>query len=265
MKPERRLKDGELGGILRAADAEVSPERIARNGERVKQLIAAGGTLALWKLLVVLGLVGALAIPFVLRSRGGEAPRAPEVAIAADATAVPMIADAAIAHDDAAPAAVVVAEPPPLRHVHVAAPADAAPAEPPPPPPSSDLPAQIELYEAARAAAAAKDFTTALARIDELFYRFPATQLRSDAELARADWLARAGRTADAITAFEALAAADSHRGRRGELLRTLGDLLRRSGDCKRAVDAYTRALAEKLGERDRADALRGRDRCTPK
>src|SRR5262249_39306966 len=118
---------------------------------------------------------------------------------------------------------------------------------------------------AARAAAAANDFATSLAKLDELEQHFPTTPLRADAELTRADVLARAGRLAEAARAFEALSRDDAHRGRRGELLRTLGDLYRQLHDCTRAHDAYTRALAEHLSQRDREDAERGRDRCTPR
>jgi hypothetical protein len=65
------------------------------------------------------------------------------------------------------------------------------------------------------------------------------------------------------VTALEALAGARAHAGRRAELLRTLGDLHRKHGDCARAIDAYTRALAAHPRERDRRDAEIGRDRCT--
>jgi tetratricopeptide (TPR) repeat protein len=135
---------------------------------------------------------------------------------------------------------------------------DAAPAP-------SDLPEQIALYDLARAFARASNFAAAIDRIDELLRRFPSTQLRSEAELTRADALARAGRLVEATRAFEALSRDDAHRGRRGELLRTLGDLYRQQHDCARARDAYTRALAERPSARDRADAERGRDRCTSK
>jgi TolA-binding protein len=259
-----RLRDGELGPILRAADeAGMSPERLAENGKRVKALIAAGTTSALWKLLGGVLLLGVLAVPIAWQlGRSDEAPPSPPPVIAPVPVAPP---------PDAAPVAVIEPEappepPPPVRH-HRVAPADAAEAAPPPPPdaPPSDLPAQLALYDEARAAAASGSYQTALDRIDELFQRFPATQLRADAELTRADVLARAGRLADAARAFEALAADTAHRGRRGELLRTLGDLYRQLHDCTRAKDAYTRALAERLSEKDRADAERGRDRCDKK
>ncbi len=261
-----RLRDGELGPILRAADeAGMSPERLAENGKRVKALIAAGTTSALWKLLGGVLLLGVLAVPIAWQlGRSEEAPPpAPPPVVAAPALVAPP--------PDAAPIAVVEPDappelpPPPLPvHHHRVVPPDAAEAPPPPPPdaPPSDLPAQLALYDEARAAAASGSYQTALDRIDELFQRFPATQLRADAELTRADVLARAGRLADAARAFEALASDAAHRGRRGELLRTLGDLYRQLHDCARAKDAYTRALAERLSEKDRADAERGRNRC---
>ena len=268
-----RLKDGELGGILRSADAGMSPERLAHNGARIKALIAGGSTFALWKLLLVLGLLGALAVPFALHERGGHDTPPPAAPIATRVTTPPPdagvtpVADAAavvaVAPPDAAPAAPVE---PVHRRARVAVPRDAGVAAAPPDAPApepSELPAEIQLYNSARDAATAGDYATAIGRIDELFQRYPTTPLRADAELTRAELLARANRLPEAIAAFDALSSDDSHRGRRGELLRTLGDLYRRAGDCPHAIDAYTRALAEPLGDRDRVDAERGRDRCT--
>jgi len=260
-----RLKDGELGPILRSAGGEMSPQRIAENGARVKQLIAAGSTFALWKLLLVLGLIGALGVPLAIRALRSD--DAPAVARGVPADALPALpADSEVVQIelDAEVASIEPAPPAPLHHVHAPpAPHDASEATPAVAEPApSDLPAQIELYNAARAAAAAHDYALAIDRIDELFRRFPATQLRADAELTRAEMLARANRLPEAIVAFDALAADDAHRGRRGELLRTLGDLLRTTGDCTRAVEVYKRALAEKLSERDRVHAEHARDHC---
>jgi len=269
-----RLKDGELGAIVRsAAGGGMSAERLARNGSRVHALIAAGAKATRWKLLLGL-LFGALGVAVValVVPRGDhatetvqvQAPPAPaaDAALAAPADAAPAIAaiepDAAPPveppHRRAAARATIVVDAGVVEHVAV----DAAPTP-------SDLPEQIALYDQARAFASAGNFAAAIDRIDELLRRFPSTQLRSEAELTRADALARGGRLAEAAHAFEGLVRDDAHRGRRGELLRTLGDLYRRQGDCTRARDAYTRALAERLGERDRADAERGRDRCTSK
>jgi tetratricopeptide (TPR) repeat protein len=129
-------------------------------------------------------------------------------------------------------------------------------------PPSSDLPEQIRLYEEARDAGRRGDFTVGIANLDELLRRFPATPLRDEAELTRAELLTRADRLGDAVRALEQLIDDPSHAGRRGELLRTLGDVHRKAGDCERAIDAYTRAQAERLSKRERAKVERGLARC---
>jgi tetratricopeptide (TPR) repeat protein len=135
--------------------------------------------------------------------------------------------------------------------------------EPPPEvPPPSDLPAQIALYEQARAAAAAGDVARGIALLDELFAKYPATQLRAEAELTRAEYLTRANRLDDAASALDALIASPSHRGRRGELWRALGDLRRKQGDCRRAIDAYTHAREHALSTAETAKVDRGLESC---
>jgi TolA-binding protein len=270
-RPPRLEHDAELGAIVRAGkEVHVSPERLAANADRIRTAIASGSSFAAWKLLVVLVLVGGAAVvTWSLMGRGPEAGPAPAVVVAPTPDAAiarpdapgPEV-DAAVAGAVAPDAASPVVRRPPARRVPAdagvpdAAAADAATS-------TSDLPEQIRLYDAARRAAARGELTSAIERLDELLRRFPATQLRPDAELTRAELLARADRYDEAVTALEALARARAHAGRRAELLRTLGDLHRTHGDCTRAVDAYTRALAAHPGERDRRDAESGRDRCT--
>jgi tetratricopeptide (TPR) repeat protein len=147
------------------------------------------------------------------------------------------------------------AKPSPVRAV------EPPPAPIPPPPPASELPEQIRLYEAARAASGRREFTQGLEHIAELLRRFPSTPLRAEAELTRADLLTRADRLDEAVAA-EALAIDNSHRGRRGELLRTIGDLRRKQGDCTRAIDAYARARATTLSATEKARVERGMERC---
>jgi tetratricopeptide (TPR) repeat protein len=288
-RPPRLEHDAELGAIVRAAkDVHVGPERLAANAARIKTAIATGGSFALWKLLVPLLLIsGAAAVTWWLLGRDEEPGQAPALAVAPapDAAIVPPDAagpevDAAAPEQAApeqaapepaapapaapeAPAASRVRRPPIPRATPDAAPPDAAPPAAAPPA-TSDLPEQIRLYDEALAAAARGALPSALDRLDELLRRFPATPLRPDAELTRAELLARADRYDEAVTALEAQAGARAHAGRRAELLRTLGDLHRKHGDCTRATDAYTRALAAHPGERDRRDAERGRDRCAP-
>jgi TolA-binding protein len=209
-------------------------------------------------------LLGAISVPLALRPWQRNEPTGaltPPVDAASIVVESPVIDATLVAQVEPPPAD--APSPPPVVHRHVAPPVDAPVVEDAPPvPPPSDLPVQIELYNQARAAAAARDFTGALDKLEELLRRFPQSPLRADAELTRADVLARANRLPDAANAFEALARDDMHRGRRGELLRTLGDLYRQLHDCTHATEAYTRALAEHLNEKDRADAQRGRDRC---
>jgi hypothetical protein len=263
-----RLKHGELGPILRAADAPLAPERLASNHAAIKAAIAAGlaRSLPLW---VKIGLplllfVGGYA---VYRGLARDEQPAPVTAVVATVTvdaapvAPPIDAEMLVALD----AAEVDAEPAPPpkkpskpRVVIAAPPPDAAPPAPPP----SDLPAQIALYEAARAAAARGDVAGGIARIDELFARFPSTPLRAEAELSRAEMLTRTSRLADAAAAIEALVASPAHRGRRGELLRTLGDIRRKRGDCAGATAAYTAARASKLSAAESFKVERGLERC---
>jgi TolA-binding protein len=276
-RPPRLKESAELGPLLRAAEPPAtSPERLAANAAGVRQRIAAGvTTVAVWKIVVVLALVLAALVPLAWWLLHGErAPAAPgpiptdkpEPATVIEPDAAEIDAGmAAVVEPDAAIAAVAphVARGSASHHAaHVApdagtvAPVDAESAS------MSDLPEQIRIYEAARDASRRGDFDGALAQLDELMRRFPATQLRADAELTRADVLARSGRLAEAAQAFEALATDPAHLGRRGELLRTLGDLYRRLGDCPRALAAYTRAQAERLSDRDRAAVASGRARC---
>jgi tetratricopeptide (TPR) repeat protein len=274
-RPPRLKESAELGPLLRAADPPVtSPERLAANAAAVQQRIAAGvTTFAVWKLVVVLALVLAALVPLAWWLLHGErapaavvtAPRDAATAIEPDA-AIATVIDASIEPDAAPISEPTVVHPPRGSAMHhaehvvpdagTAAPLDAESA------PMSDLPEQIRIYEAARDASRRGDFDGALAQLDELMRRFPQTQLRADAELTRADVLARAGRLAEAAQQLEMLAADPAHRGRRGELLRTLGDLYRRLGDCPHALAAYTRAQAERLSDRDRAAVASGRARC---
>ena len=263
----RRLKDGEeLGAILRAADsAVVTPERLAATGDKVKAAIAAGAAtsaFSLWKLGVLVILVGgAIAVQQKLSGGGDGGGASGGVAPIATATDEPRPPDVEVAYETAPPAPVAPAPPPPpVRR--------ARPAPPPPAPPApapSALPEQIRLYEEARAAGARGEFAAGLGKLDELLRRFPSTPLRADAELSRADLLTRANRKDEARAALEALAADPAHRGRRGELLRTLGDLLRKHDDCPAAIDAYTRARAAGLSARERARVDRGLARCAPR
>jgi tetratricopeptide (TPR) repeat protein len=266
--PKRLKHDDELGPLLEAADASLARDRLAGVHVRVRERIAQGSRFAAWKLVLAIALLaGGAAIAWQLLRTEATAVAVPGDAMAADAPPIDAAIDAAIdaqldapvdaaeivAAIDARPA--VTARPQPAdAGIPDAPPADAAVA--------SDLPEQIRIYEQARDASRRGQFAVALARLDELVARFPATPLAADAALTRADVLARAGKLAEAAAALEALVADPVHRHRRGELLRTLGDVERRRGDCARARDAYKRASAEKLTPAQSRDVAHGLERC---
>jgi tetratricopeptide (TPR) repeat protein len=278
--PPRLKHDPALGPVIRAGDdAALAADRLVRNHDAVKARIAAPASRAwLWTVgLLMLALGGAVLVAG--RLRGGSdvalspvvagapataptAPTVPTVPTEVDAGAAVVIdatVEAALAPDPAPPPAPVVK---PRRRPAAPPPADAVPA--PAPAPSSDLPEQIRLYEAARTAGRQGEFATGIARIGELLGRFPGTPLRAEAELTRGELYARAGRHDEAVAALEQLIASPAHAGRRGELLRTLGDLARQRGDCARAVEVYTRARAERLSARERTRVASGLAGCTP-
>jgi TolA-binding protein len=259
-----RLKHGdEFGPLLDAADIDtVTADRLASNAAGYKALIATGATTALWKLLVPFVLLALLAPLLYIVTRETVVPSAiPIGSSQAHDTEDVAMRSAAVEREPA-----VAGEDPPPSVVHVtprpAPPLSVQLAAPPAVPAPSDLPEQIRIYELARDAARRGDHTEAIVRIDELLQRFPSTQLRAEAQLTRTESLARANRFDEAVAALEALIRDDAHRGRRGELLRTLGDLHRRHGDCAHALDAYTRALAGTLTDRSRSEIIRARDLC---
>jgi hypothetical protein len=262
-----RLKDSpELGAVIRAAgEANVTPERLADNAAGVKALIASGATTALWKLILPLLLLAAIVAPIAVKlATPADEPPPPPPPAAPVAVAPAVVPDAPEAVPDPIDATEPPPPPAPRRHA-TPVPVDAAVIVEDAPAAKSELAAQIELYRAARDAGVRGDVAHGIELIDDLLRQYPATPLRAEADLTRADFLARANRLDEAARAVEELLRDAAHGGRRGELLRTLGDLYRRQGDCTRAIDAYTRALAERLSERDRADVERGRDRCTPR
>lgn len=267
----RRLKhDDELGPLLDAADASLSRARLAGVQARVHERIAKGSRFAAWKLVLAIALLGGgaavawqlLASDAQVVAPGGDA------ALPIDAAAIDAppdaIADAAVdAPSDAEVLTAIDARPVVIARAPIDASVPGLPIDTAPDAAvASELPEQIRIYEEARDASRRGEFALALARLDDLLARFPATPLAADAALTRADVLARAGKLAEAAAALELLVADPVHRHRKGELLRTLGDVERRRGDCTRARDAYKRASAEKLTAAQARDVAHGLKRC---
>lgn len=135
-------------------------------------------------------------------------------------------------------------------------PAPAAPVLP------STLPSQLRLYRAAKAAASRGEHARAAQLLRQLLVQYPKSPLAPEAELGRADYLVRAGRADEAEKAIKKIAVDPRHTGRRGEILRVLGDLLRKQGRCKKAKAAYERALAQSLSGREARAARAGIRAC---
>jgi hypothetical protein len=158
------------------------------------------------------------------------------------------------------PASLVDGTPPPSGGAQ--APAVDSRAAPAATPRASDLDKQIALYSAARDVAARGDYMRAVAALDDLLARFPSSPIAAEAELGRADYLARAGHLDAAASAFEHLIASEALHGRRGELEQMLGDLRIKQGDCASAQAAYRAALEAGVPERSREAIRRALQRC---
>jgi hypothetical protein len=237
--PPRLRDDAELGGLLRAAADDVpSAERLTRVGRTVRAAVAATPAAPAAAPGAKLALIGA-GFALVVGAAIGASGRDPDERAVIDVAALDREEAARVAPAVATP--VVPAEPPALRPTavparHAAGGGDRAmrARRPQADPPRGDLAEQIERYDRARGLARRGEHVGAIAALDELTRRFPDSPLADEAALSRAEWLARAGRTREAIAAFERLLAADRYPGRAAELSRVLGDLRRRAAHSSR-------------------------------
>jgi tetratricopeptide (TPR) repeat protein len=254
-----RLRDGqEFGDLLARYAAEApSAERLAHSAAIVEQRLAApplligGGPAALatgGALKVGAIVVGVAAASVVGYHYLAPAPRPATPPAVTAPPSPPVAAPAPSAAPRPAGSRPSVA--PPRR---ITAPAPAA---------HSDLPEQVRLFTAAKDAARAGHYDEALRHLDELARRFPATPLKAEAQLSRADYLARAGRLDEAIAAVEKLVESPRHVGRRPELWHVLGDLRVKRGDCGAALTAYRQALALGRPEPQAETIRRGIEKC---
>jgi len=131
------------------------------------------------------------------------------------------------------------------------------------PAPKKRLAEQLSIFSAAQHAARSKDYSKALALLDHLRRRFPRSPLGAEIALSRAEYLIRSSRSSAAIVSLKRLVVDAAHKGRRGELLRALGDMYRRSDRCADAKWAYDRAMKHSLSASNKAAAQRGIAACT--
>lgn len=249
--PPRFVEHPEFGRDWSAAAEEtINAERLARIGDGVSQSLQslqsgamAGGATSVVKTTTLVKLVAPLLVAGGLI--GGY-----------------LLQGAEVERSDV-PAAVVIEEPsePVEPGVHQATPQEEEPRPKSkrrvvPPvrkakrdvekvaPRPSVLPAQLDAFKAAQSDASAGDYGAALQRIGQLQAEHPDTPLRPEIELARADWLVRAGRYPEATTQLQRLLLNSGFEEKKGAIFQMLGDSWVKRGRCDRATGAYEKALS---------------------
>lgn len=255
--PPRLKEDPEFGDVLQdaAAEDELTPERIARNGEKVRQRIAALGlaatslspTIAGW-----LKVMGGGAIVAAVGT-GVYFTMNPPTSVDDLVESVPTLV--AIATEEISPAATpVVIETPVGTQIAMIAPTPSIALSTGTPEAtavptadatvdSSALAEQLADFESARAAANRGQFDVALQQLDALEKQWPDSPLAAEIELSRADYLVRSGRLQEATEVISALVLDPAHAPRRAELYQVLGDLWIKLDNCPNAVTAYKQVV----------------------
>ena len=270
--PPRLIDDPELGKGLRAVrDEAMLPERLAANARSLDAKLTkmpAPGRLPLGTSALTLGAVAAVivlarlvagpvlfggdSLPTLTPTAGAATTPAetatPSLAIAtpdsiASIAAIPTPSTAVVVHTEAFVATPVVA---------VATPALIG----------GSLADELRIYDEARAFAKNGEHGAALASLDELARRFPKSSLAPEAAITRAEVLVLAGRLDDASALLARLVSEPAHAGRRGELLRSLGDVERARGKCDVATTRYREALAAGASGEEASAARRGLGSC---
>lgn len=149
---------------------------------------------------------------------------------------------------------------PPVRPARPKAAQDAV--APTPSPKSSELPDQLQEFRAAQAEAEAGDFNAAIARMTRFEARYPQSPLGPETQLARADWLIRAGRNAEATVQIQKLLLNPELNARQGTLFQLLGDSWMKRGRCDRALGAYEKALAKGIDPAQEATVRVAIEKC---
>lgn len=277
--PPRLIDDPELGQALRlTAGDHLSEQELARSAEVVARRIsaitasAAYGTGAATGMLAGVGAKVALVLIIALGAGLGGVvlfldQRAPTAsATAAAETTTPDEPAQPKPGGVTVPEQSVVSSPSAVAGRNPTAPEEMKASRPTRPqavePSSSDLPAQLILYDEAKRAGGAGDYERALALLDQLEQRFARTMLQPEIDLSRVDWLARSGRDEEALTMVAKMVRDPAHQGKSAQLYRLSGDLWRRSGDCRRAREAYAQALSRGLPPVDAASARRAAGAC---
>lgn len=123
---------------------------------------------------------------------------------------------------------------------------------------------QLAIFQRAKAVADRGAADEALRLLDELEARYPETPLREEIAVSRAHYFVTAERLNEARKQIQLLLTDPAHEGRTGELLRLLGDVWIKGGNCTRAVETYRRAQSHRLSDSERQAVARGIEKCKP-
>ncbi len=264
--PPRLLEHPEFGRDWSAAAQEaIEPERLRQLGDGMAQAVrglgagaatsGAGLTAATTaKVLVPVFVVGAATAGYFLRGRGDPLREPPRAAVVKE----PIRPEVSEPQDAKEPEP--VKQPARTPRVSLArrqpAPTERVKQQ------ASELPVQLREFQTAQQEAAAGDYGAALGRISRLEERFPKSPLSTDMELARADWLVRAGKYAEATVQIQKLLLNRDVAGKKGTLFQLLGDAWMKRGRCDRAVRAYENALSHGVDDEQAAMVRTAIENC---
>jgi TolA-binding protein len=129
---------------------------------------------------------------------------------------------------------------------------------------SSALNEQVRLFDDAKRHLRSNRFSKALKRLNELDRRFPESPLSRESKELRARSLAGLGRNREAAGTVRHLLEFNIPTRKKAQLLRFLGDLQVRQGQCEDAVESYRRALGLGLPGAESSAAKAGIRQCSP-
>ena len=244
--PQRLMNDPEFGAALKAAAADgLGPDRLAASGQALEQaLVGLDGAAVASPLALKVVAAGALlaavgASLWVYNQPEPHQPVATVVPVVVNATPTPTAARIALSTPEATPQLLAVAP------TVTAAVIPQVTVEPTPVVLDiSSLSDQIVMYDQAKSYAGQQDYDRATATLEKLLETWPATPLKAEVQLSRADYLTRSGRYSEATQYVNAMLVDPAHAGRTNELLRLLGDLWLKQDNCPQAVAAYEAVVA---------------------
>jgi len=128
----------------------------------------------------------------------------------------------------------------------------------------SVLDAQLAFFNGAKASVEERAYRKALSKLDTLDAQYPGGPLAFESRELRARCLFFMGSLAPAEGLVDALVQESRSNRKKAELMRFLGDIQARRGQCAKAQESYRRALGLGLRDADSRAAKNGIASCTP-